>query len=138
MTKLILPLHYAQMSKPVVFWYSKKLQHIMCPPSIVHDPPSGYEKIECRHAHEVDKWSNMLRAQEKRVKEMTDEERYNFEEPIRAQGIAELKKQLMHANPINRGFLEAAIKLLEMKREERKKEVVETAMHCEAKEGVAS
>ena len=139
MPELYIPQHLAK--KPparIVFWVSRKLNHIMCPPSPLAPAPTGYEKIECRYAHEVDKWSGKLRAQEKRLREMTDEERYNFEEPIRQHGIAELRKALAKANdPVNRQFLDAAIKALERKRESRRQEVVETFMHAEAKEGVA-
>jgi hypothetical protein len=113
----------------------------MCAPSSepgVSDAPVGYEKIECRHAHEVEKWSSRLRAQEKRLREMTDEERYNFEEPIRAHGLIELRKQLAQAkDPVNRGFLDAAIRLLERNRARQKQEKTETFMHVEAHEGVA-
>ena len=133
MSKLILPRKYVQMATPVVFWHSKKLDHIMLPPSPVAPPPTGYQRIECRHAHEVDKWSARLRAQEKRLREMNDEERYNFEEPIRAHGIAELRKLLSKAtDQANREFLAQSISNLERKREARRKEHVETYMHIEA------
>ena len=130
---------YAQMSKPVVFWFSKKLDFIMLPASTIAPPPTDYQRIECRHAHEVDLWSNKLRAQEKRLREMTDEERYNFEQPIRDHGIAELRKALQTANdPANRIFLARSIERLEQKREERRKEHVETYMAVEAQEGLGS
>jgi hypothetical protein len=141
MSELILPRHIcnAQMSKPVVFWFSKKLSHMMCPASPLAPAPAGYERIECRHAHEVDLWSNRLRAQEKRIREMTDEERYNFEEPIRAHMLSELRANLQKAtDPVNREFLARSIEMIERKREQRRKEFVETAMHCEREEGVAS
>lgn len=111
----------------------------MNPPHHSCHAPEGYERIECRHAHEVDKWSARLRAQEKRIREMNDEERYNYEEPIRAHGIAVLREALSKAtDPVNRVFLSSSIQALERKREQRRKEHVETMMHCEAKEGVAS
>jgi len=138
-TKLWLPQKYVQMSKPVVFWFSKKLDHIILPASPVAPAPNGYERIECRHAHEVDNWSGRLRAQEKRYREMTDEERYKFEEPIRVHMIAELRQLLRKAtDPANRVFLERSIQVIEKKRELRRKEYVETCMHAEKKEGVAS
>ncbi len=138
MSRLIVPRH-VQMTQPIVFWYSKKLDHILNPPSPIAPAPEGYQRIECIHAHEVDKWSSRLRAQEKRLREMTDEERYEFEEPIRAHGIACLRKALATATDrTNREFIVAAIAGLERKRELRRKEHVETMMHCEAKEGVAS
>lgn len=140
MSKLILPRHLrnAQMSKPVVFWFSKKLDHILLPASPVAPAPKGYERIECRHANEVDLWSNRLRAQEKRIREMTDEERYNFEEPIRAHMLRELRANLAKAkDPVNREFLSRSIEMIERKREQRRKEFVETYMHAEGHEGVA-
>jgi hypothetical protein len=140
MSRLILPRqHQAQMSKPVVFWWSKKLQFIMVPPSHVVPAPEGFEKIECRHAHEVDTWSERLRQQEKRIHEMTLEERYNFEEPIRAHMMAELRKNLAEAkDPTNRAFLARAIEKISEKRENMRKDVIESKMACESKEGVAS
>ena len=133
MSRLILPRQNVQMSQPVVFWFSKKLDHIMLPPSPLAPAPTGYQRIECRHAHEVDKWSARLRAQEKRLREMNDEERYNFEEPIRAHGIAELRKLLANStDQANREFLAQGISNLERKREARRKEHVETFMHIEA------
>lgn len=140
MSKLILPRQYVQMAKPVVFWVMRKPRFfIMCPPSPIAPAPQGYERIECIHAHEVDKWSKRLRDQEKSLREMTEEERYNFEEPIRAHGIALLREALTKAtDPVNRGFIAASIASLEQKREQRRKEYTDTFMHCEAKEGVAS
>lgn len=139
MSRLILPHHYAQMSKPIVFWFSKKLDFIMLPASPIAPPPTDYQRIECRHAHEVDLWSKKLRSQEQRIREMTDEERYNFEEPIRAHGIQELRKALVNAtDPINRIFLARSIEQLEKKRELRRKEYVETYMAVEAQEGLGS
>jgi hypothetical protein len=129
---LILPRRLVQMAKPVVFWHSAKLDHIMLPASPIAPAPTGYRRIECIHAHEVDKWSERLRQQEKRIREMTDEERYNFEQPIRDHGINELKKALRKANdPTNRIFLQRAIENIEAKREKARKEYVETYMHIE-------
>lgn len=69
---------------------------------------------------------------------MTDEERYNFEQPIRDHGIAILREALSKAtDQVNRQFLAASISALERKRESRRQEYVETFMHAEAKEGVA-
>jgi hypothetical protein len=142
MGRIIIPgdrQHQAQMSKPIVFWYSKKLQHIMVPPSHLVPEPVGYERIECRHANEVDLWSERLRQQEKRIHEMTLEERYNFEEPIRAHMMAELRKNLANAkDPVNRQFLQRAIEKISEKREKMRKDVIESKMACESSEGVAS
>ncbi len=138
MSKLILPPRFAQMAKPIVFWYSRKNDFIMLPPSPLPPPPKGYERIECRHAHEVELWSSRLRAQEKRIREMTDLERYSYEEPIRAEMLTELRLLLQKATtPANKEFLAASIRFIEQKREQRRKEVTETFMHAEAHEGVA-
>jgi hypothetical protein len=139
MGNLLLPRRNVQMATPIVFWVMR-VPHffIMNPPSHLAPPPQGFEKIECRHAHEVELWSNRLRQQEKRIREMTDEERYNFEEPIRAHGLQVLRELLAKAtDSVNREFLAASIATLEKKRELRRKEVVETYMHIEAHEGLA-
>jgi len=138
LSKLILPRQYAQMATPIVFWYSKKLDHILNPPSPFVPAPLGYERIECRHAHEVETWSARLRAQEKRLRDMTEEERYNFEEPIRSHMLQELRDLHQKATtPANKEFLAVCIQMILAKRERRKKEVTETFMHVEAKEGLA-
>lgn len=129
----------AQMSKPIVFFWSQKLQHIILPPHWSIPAPVGYEKIECRHAHDADVWSERLRQQEKRIHEMTLEERYNFEEPIRDHMMNELRKNLRDAkDPTNRAFLLRAIEKISEKREKMRKDVIESKMAFEAKEGVAS
>jgi hypothetical protein len=131
--------HYAQMSVPICFWYSAKLSHIMTPPHWSVPAPVGYERIECRHARDVEIWSKRQNEQEKRIAEMSLEERYNFEEPIRQHMMSELRANLQSAtDPTNRIFLERAIEQIQKKREHVYKEVVESRMACEAKEGVAS
>jgi hypothetical protein len=131
----------AQMSKPVVFWHNKKRDHIMNAPGPDIKPPFGYQKIECVHAHEVDKWSSRLRAQEKRIREMSDEEFYLYEDAIRAEQIAELKKNLENSpDLVNRLFMKAAIEHAEKQREKARPVYIqrETYQACEAEEGVAS
>lgn len=139
MSKLFMPRRNVQMATPIVFWVMRKPHFfIMNPPSHLVPAPEGFEKVECRHAHEVELWSNRLRQQEKRIREMNDEERYNFEEPIRSLGLRVLRESLAKAtDPINREFLSASIAVLEKKREARRKEVTETFMHVEAHEGLA-
>lgn len=139
MGRLILPRRNVQMAIPIVFWYSKTLLHILVPPHWSVPAPEGYQRIECRHAHEVDLWSDRLRQQEKRIREMNEEERYNFEEPIRAHGIAMLRKALATcSDQVNREFIAISIKNLERKREKRRKEYVETYMAVEARENVGA
>lgn len=111
----------------------------MCPPSPVAPPPKGFERIECRHAFEVDMWSRRLRAQEKRVREMTETERFDYEGKIQHSIIEEMKQCLANSTDApNREFMAYFIRQAEDKREKRRMEVVETYMHCESKEGVAS
>lgn len=111
----------------------------MVPPHWSVPEPAGYERIECRHAHEVDRCSEAMRKQEQRIHEMTVEQRFYFEEPIRIHMMNELKANLRNAkDPINRAFLARAIEKISEKREQMRKDVIESRMACEAKEGVAS
>lgn len=137
---LWLPKKYVQMAKPICFWYNRDKDHIINPPSPLIDyPEPGYVKIECRHAHEVDDWSNRLRNQEIRERQLSLEERYDFEEPIRTTLMAGLVKRFKEAkDPVNKEFLSAAIESIKKDRELRKKEVIESRMACESREGVAS
>lgn len=138
MSGLYLPRKQAQMSKPVVFWFNKKADFIMCPPSPVAPAPAGFQKIECRHAAEVDMWSRRLRRQEKRIREMTDVERFELEGKVQSDIIEEMKRCLANStDAVNKQFLAYFIQKAEEKRAARRMEVVETFMHCEAKEGVA-
>jgi hypothetical protein len=138
MSGLFLPRKQAQMSKAIVFWFNRSADFIMCPPSPVAPAPAGFEKIECRHAAQVDMWSRRLRRQEKRIREMTDVERFEFEGKVQSGIIEEMKKCLANAtDQVNREFLSYFIKKAEEKRSARRMEVVETFMHVEAKEGVA-
>ncbi len=92
----------------------------MLPASTVAPPPAGYQRIECRHAHEVDTWSNRLRAQEKRFFEMTDLERFEYEGKIQSHIIEEMEACL--ASRASR----------------RPPKAPENHMACESSEGVAS
>ena len=140
---LILPpsCRQAQMSKPIVFWHNKKRDHIMNAPGPQIVPPSGYERIECVHAHEVDLWSSRLRKQEKRIHDMSDEERYLYEDAIRYDMIQEMKKNLAASDDLqNRLFMQAAIDYAEQQRDKARPVHIqrETYQACEAEEGVAS
>jgi hypothetical protein len=127
------------MSKPVVFWRQKKTSFIMLPADPNCQAPAGFDKIECIHAHEADKWSSRLRDQEKRLREMSEEERYNFEEPIRSAMLRELEDNFRKANdPVNREFIAASIKLIKERRARQQTTIQESYMRFESKEGVAS
>ncbi len=123
-----------QLPKAVVFLYAKKIDWIILPADPRMELP-GYERIECRHAHEVEKWSEKLRAQEKRMRELKDEERYNVEEPLRVYGEQELVKALREATTeSNKRFLARSIENIRKKREAARKEYVESYMHVEGYE----
>lgn len=140
MNGLILPRQYAQMAEPVVFWFARKLDHIMLPASPIAPPPTGYERIECRHAHEVDTWSSRLRAQEKRFFEMTDLERFEYEGKIQSHIIEEMELCLARANDsTNKQFMEWFIRQAKERRASRRPpKPPEQHMACEAEDGVAS
>lgn len=144
MSDLILPAscrQNAQMSKPIVFWHNIKRDHIMNAPGVDIKPPSGYVRVECRHAHEVEDWSSRLRAQEKRVHEMDDDDRYRYEDALRYDMILELKKNLEVSHDLrNRLFIKSAIEHFEAQRDKARPEhiVRETYQACESEEGVAS
>lgn len=123
----------AQMAKAIVFWFNKEADFIMLPPSPIAPPPKGFDRIECRHANEVEKWSSRLRAQEKRYREMTDGERFEYEGKIQLAIIEEMEACYQRStDPINRQFMALAISKAKEKRETRRMEVVETYMHVEA------
>lgn len=137
---LYIPKHLAKPAhKPkIVFWYQPKTQFIMCPPSPVAPPPKGFQKIECQNAAEVDMWSRRLRRQEKMLKEMTAQERFEYEGKVEYEILEEMKACLAKSNDsVNKQFMAHFIRLAEEKRASRKPEIIETFMHCEAKEGVA-
>lgn len=139
MSRLILPQRYAQMAKPIVFWYNRSADFIMLPPSPVAPPPKGFEKIECRHAADVDIWSRRLRRQEQRMREMTEIERFEYEGKIQSGIIEEMKRCLANStDQTNKQFLAYFIEMAEKKREERRCEIAQSYMECEASEGVAS
>lgn len=127
------------MGTPIVFWFNKKLDYILNAPHHSVTPPTGYQKIECRHAHEVEKWSAKLCAQDKRIAEMTDEERYIFEDGIRADALKEARKNLQTmTDPFNREMAALIIHRMEASRTKfAKPTVVESHMACESSEGVA-
>jgi len=138
-SNLILPPQYAQMAKPVVFWFNRSADFIMLPASPIAPPPKGFERIECRHAHEVDIWSRRLRRQEQRVREMTEVERFEYEGKIQSGIIEEMKRCLANStDPTNKQFLAYFIAQAEKKREDRRLELAVSYMECEASEGVAS
>jgi hypothetical protein len=140
MSNLILPRQYAQMAEPVIFWFCPKLDYIMLPASTIAPPPSGYQRIECRHAYEVDIWSGRLRAQEKRIFEMTDLERFEFEGRIEAHIIEEMELCLKNSvDSNNKQFMQWFIQKAKERRAARRPPAQpENYMACEGSDGVAS
>ena len=140
---LIVPKAYqrrnVQMAKAIVYWHCKETDHIM----VGHPtacPAAGYQKIECIHAHEVEKWSKRLTAQQERVKQFDDEEWYQYEDRIMLQQRAELVRNLEASHDIrNRLFIKAAIEHLDKRREEKRPKHIqrEAYMAVEAEEGLA-
>ncbi len=140
---LLIPKAYqrrnVQMSKAIVFWFNKELDHIM----VGHPtacPAAGYQKIECIHAHEVEKWSKKLTDQQERMKQYDDEEWYQFEDKIMLQQRAELVRNLEASHDeTNRLFIKAAIDHIDKRREEKRPKHIkrEAYMAVEAEEGLA-
>ncbi len=115
------PSHMKGGVKPiaVVFWVSQKLNRIVvgapeqfAVPKVLAD--QGFQKIVCRSAAEVERWSQKLRDQDRRDTEMTDEQREAFEGPLRAACRAELVTKMMNSkNAINRDFCRAALQKMD-------------------------
>lgn len=71
--------------------------------------------------------------------EMTETERFEYEGKIQSGIIEEMEACLARStDPVNKQFMAFFIAKAKEKREQRRMEVVETFMHCEANEGVAS
>ncbi len=80
-----------------------------------------------------------MRLQEKRMREMTVLERFEYEGKIQDGIIEEMKACYRRStDPVNKEFMAWFIQKAINVRETRKAEVIETFMHCEASEGVAS
>lgn len=138
---LWIPDHLKPAHKPVniVFWFSKRLNHINVGLPEQYPIPRvlvnlGFEKVVCRTAHDVDLWSQKLRDQEKRDSEMSDEQRYEFEGPLRAELRKDLVSRMLNSrNQLNRDFCKAALQRMDDD-EEKHKLKRESYMHCEAAE----
>ena len=138
-TGLIIPSHLkgGQKRVAVVFYYSKKLNHITVgAPEQYPVPPImanwGYDKVICRNAHDVELWSAKLRDQERREAEKTDEEREAFEGPLRDLLRKDLVTRMMNAKDnTNREFCRQAIAQIDKKAEEVKKMKRESFQHIE-------
>jgi len=124
----------------IVFWYSEKLNRIRVGAPEAYPVPEhlqyeGYNKIVCRNAHEVEVWSQKLRDQERRDKEIEDAKREAIEGPIRDAIRSELVYKRDHArNAINRDAMQRAIENHDEAEDRRRKETSISYMHVEAAE----
>lgn len=122
----------AQMDVKIVFY-----KHIATGRITVGFPeqfpaPTGSEKIICNHASDVERWSSLMRQQDKEREEMTDIERELFEAPIRAEHRKELQHLAANArNQLNRDFCLFAIKKID-EADARGKTIRDSYMHVEA------
>ncbi|PWT73822.1 MAG: hypothetical protein C5B60_07675 [Chloroflexi bacterium] len=127
------PKHLKPANKTVnmVFYYSQKLDRILVGFPENYPAPFGFQKIVCRSAHEVEKWSERLRQQERRDDEMKDEEREAIEAPLREYARKELQHLMANArNNVNRDFCRQALQRIdEMERKNKMKTV--RFMHAE-------
>jgi hypothetical protein len=124
----------AQLGTKIVFWYNPRTQHILQGAPEQFEPIYGYEKRICNHAHEAETWSARLCAQDKRVAEMNDYERSEYEGPIRADIRKELTEKLRNASsPLNAALLQRALLELD-KAEASAKTKRESYLHAEAYE----
>jgi hypothetical protein len=124
----------------VVFYHNVKNGHISIgapesfplPQILVN---AGYQKVVCRTAAEVDRWSEKMRDQDRRQEEQTDEQREAFEAPLRALIRDELVHNMLHArNDVNRTFCQQAIARIDAEEDARKKIKRVSYMHAEAHE----
>jgi hypothetical protein len=99
--------------------------------------PPGVEKIVCESAAEVQKYSDIMRAQEKEDMELSEAERYAREEPVWRKLRQEMEDNLARAKAkhsvVNIQFCEEALRRMDIE-EARRKEVRESWMHIEAHE----
>lgn len=139
---LWLPRRYVQARKPVatVFYYSQRLDRILNgfpePFPVPHAlAEEGYNKIVCRNAHEVEIWSERLRQQERRDREMEAMKREAIEGPIRDALRAELVYSRDHARDAkNRDAMQRAIENADTYQHQREKETSISYMHAEGYE----
>jgi hypothetical protein len=121
MSNLIIPAHMKSARKAVaiVFYRYPKLNNLIQMGFPENFPaPAGAEKIVCRTAREAEKYSQMMRDQEKIEQELSDYERELIEKPMRDYVRAELRQKMQNArNQVNRDFCAWALKQLDEKEE---------------------
>jgi hypothetical protein len=137
MAELIIPAHLkpARQRINVVFYRYPKLNNRIEVGFPEQFPaPNGAEKIICTTAREVEKYSALMREQDKRDAEMSEIERERVEGPMRDYARKDLQHRLANAkNQFNKDFLQWALDRIEEK-DRRAKEVRESHMHAEGYE----
>jgi hypothetical protein len=137
MAELIIPAHLkpARQRINVVFYRYPKLNNRieMGFPENFPAPP-GAEKIVCTTAREAEKYSSLMREQEKIDAEMSEIDRERVEGPMRDYVRKDLQHRLANAtDQVNRDFLRFALAQIEEK-EKRGKEIRESHLHAEGYE----
>lgn len=135
MAELIIPAHLkkARQKVNVVFYRYPKLNNRIEVGFPEHFPaPNGAEKIVCSTAREVERYSALMREQDKMDAEMSEIERERVEGPMRDYVRKELQAKLATANnQMNRDFIKFALAQIDEK-DKRGKEIRESHMHAEA------
>ena len=115
----------------VVFYVHAETKRILVGFPAEFPAPNGYLKVIATTAAEVEKMSQLLRDQERRDDEMTDEQREAFEGPIRRQARQELYHRMANSkNAINREFCRYALQKLDEDEAKRKLKKI-SFQHCE-------
>lgn len=129
----------AHRAMAVVFWHSAKLDRVVVGLPEQYPVPAvleklGFQKVVCRSAHEVEIWSEKLRAQERRDEERTDVEREMFEAPLVAIIRSDIRARMIASpNAITREFCRNALE--QMDRRERENQLKRVSFqHSEAYE----
>lgn len=137
MSNLIIPAHMktARKAIAIVFYRYPKLNNLLQMGFPENFPaPAGAEKIVCRTAREAERYSQMMRDQEKLQEEMTEYERELIEKPMRDYVRAELRQKMQNSrNQVNRDFCAQALKVLD-EREASGRSIRESHLHSEAHE----
>jgi len=117
----------------IVFYYNPAIDRVEVGfPEEFDCPLPGYQKIVCQTARDVEKWSEKKRQQDRRDKELTDEQREAIEGPVRDAVRKELVSKMMNSrNQINRDFCRWALQKMDEQDDLRKKQKIESYMHSE-------
>lgn len=137
MSNIIVPAHLKtarQHIKVVFYRYPKLNNRINVGFPDEFPAPPGAEKIVCTTAREVERYSQMIRDQEKIEQEMTDYERELKEGPMREHCRKELQHLMANArNQVNRDFCMFALKKLD-EADANGRNIRQSYMHIEAHE----